>query len=359
MTEGQAQQKNHQGLTLEEIAKLTNATFVGDGNYCIRGVADLDSASREDISFLANLRYQQAMERTRAGAVIVDSTIPLEPGRNYLVTDNPSRTFQEVIEVFYPLDFQEMTGFSGIHATAVIHPLAKLGKEVSIGPYAVIDKGAIIGDRTVISAGSYIGLHTVIGTDCLIHPHVVIRERCVVGDRVILQPGAIVGSCGFGYIMENQRHVKLNQIGTVHIENDVEVGANTTIDRARFKVTLIKKGTKIDNLVQIAHGVTIGEHNIIVAQTGIAGSTETGKGVLIGGQVAIDGHLKIADGVRLAARSGVSKSLPTGTYSGAPTMPIQQFNRTAVLLRNIETYVKQIKELQQKIEALEKSSKQD
>lgn len=341
-------------FTLEELAKLTKTDLIGNPQHKIEGVADLESATSQDAGFLGNLRYLQAMLSSQAGVVFIDRNITPPAHRNFLVSDNPSLSFQQTAELFYAL-YEETTGFEGIHPTAVIHPTVKLGEGVSIGPNAVIDKEAQIGDRTRIGPGTYIGLGVIIGDDCLLHPNVTVRERCTIGNRVILQPGVVIGSCGFGYTMDKGRHIKLKHIGTVIIEDDVEIGANTTIDRARFKSTMIKQGTKIDNLVQIAHNVVIGEHNILVAQTGIGGSTETGKYVMIGGQAAIDGHLKIGDKAMISARSGVSKSLPNaGKYGGIPAYSLHDYNRNSVYLRNIEKYIKQIKDLEKRIENLEK-----
>lgn len=353
------QEKIH---TLADLAKLTHSKLVGNAQHLIKNVADLDSATSEDISFLSNPRYVpnpryvQAMLKSQAGAIFIDQqTFEQYPreGTNFLINDDPSSAFQMVIELYYrPLG--KPSGFEGIHPTAVIHPSATIGKDVTIGPHAVIDKDAIIGDGTFIGAGTYIGPETVIGKDCLIHPRVTVREQCQLGDRVILQPGAVIGSCGFGYTTDNKGiHSKLNQMGTVTIEDDVEIGANTTIDRSRFKTTRIGKGTKIDNLVQIAHGVVVGAHNIIVAQAGIAGSTVTGRHVVLAGQTAIAGHIKLDDGVIVSACSGVSKSLPKGTYGGIPALPIREYNRNSVFLRNIESYVNQLKDLQKRLEALE------
>jgi UDP-3-O-[3-hydroxymyristoyl] glucosamine N-acyltransferase len=275
-----------------------------------------------------------------------------------LVNPNPSEAFQKTLEAFHG-STQELTGFTGIHPTAVIHESCKIGKQVTIGPYAVIDKEVHVGDGTFIGAGCYVGPYTKIGIECILHPHVIIREKCFIGNRVILQPGAIIGSCGFGYLTNKQgQHTKLNQVGTVTVEDDAEIGANTTIDRARFKTTRIGKGSKLDNLIQIAHGVNIGEHNIFAAQTGIAGSTSTGKWVMIGGQVAIAGHLKIGDRVVLAGRSGVTKSLfESGEYSGIPATPRHEHNRVSIYLRNIANYVTHIKDLQKRIEHLEDTNK--
>lgn len=339
-------------FTLKELAELTNSRLVGSPDYEISDVADLENASPEHASFLSNPRYLQMMQNSKAGVVFVDKEAPQIEGRNYLISENPSKAFQKLIDTIHPPRIHP-TGFTGIHTSAVIHPTAKLSEGVSVGPHAVIDEGACIGARSFIGAGSYIGPETQVGEDCLIHARVVIRENCVIGNRVIIQPGAVIGSCGFGYLTEQGKHIKLNQVGYVEIEDDVEIGANTTIDRARFQCTRVGKGTKIDNLVQLGHAVRLGQHNIIVAQTGIAGSTTTGKYVVLAGQVAIAGHLHMEDGVTVAGKSGVTKSLPSGKYGGIPAMKIEEYNRNQVFLRNIEKYVKRIEALEKKLADLE------
>jgi UDP-3-O-[3-hydroxymyristoyl] glucosamine N-acyltransferase len=342
-------------ITLKQAAELTQSELIGDPAAKILNVADLESAGESDVSFLANPRYEQAMRRSKAGVVVLDPSVPREVGRNYLLTDNPSLAFQKLINYFYG-EKQDYTGFLFIHPTAVIHTSCEIAEGVTIGPHSVIDKNVVIGKGTFVGAGCYIGPHTNIGADCLIHPHVTIREECVIGNRVVLQPGVVIGACGFGYNTDkNGIHTKLNQVGNVIIEDDVEIGANTTIDRARFKSTKIGKGTKIDNLVQIAHLVQLGEHNIIVSQTGIAGSTETGKHVVIAGQVGVAGHLKIAPGTMISARSGVTKSLtkPGGKWGGVPAQPIDEYNRNSVILRNIQNYIEEIRQLKQRLDRLE------
>lgn len=343
-------------FTLAELAAKTGSRLVGDPHHRIVNVADLASAESSDASFLANPRYEQAMRKSNAGVVFISPSTPLISNRNFLIHDNPSRAFQDTVEAFFS-DFLETTGFTGIHSTAVLHESSSIGQNVTIGPHAVIDKNVMIGEGTSIGAGCYIGPHTVIGTQCTIHPNVTIRERCVIGNRVILQPGVVIGSCGFGYTTgKDGKHVKLNQVGNVTIADDVEIGANTTIDRSRFKTTSIGRGTKIDNLVQIGHGVIVGEDNIIVAQTGIAGSTTTGKHVVMGGQVAVAGHLHIGNGAMITARSGISKSLPDGgKYGGAPAMPLSEYNRLSVYLRNIESYVDQISELKEELKRIKEA----
>lgn len=343
--------------TLAEIAEETKSQLKGNPNLIITGVADLETATEKDVSFLANPRYERAMQDSHAGAVFVSHSTPLTENRNFLVTENPSIAFQKLIEAFYGHK-SKLSAFNGIHPTAIIHETSRIGQHVTIGPYAVIDQHATIGDGTTIGTGCYLGPYTSIGTDCLLHPGSIVREQCSIGNRVIIQPGAVIGSCGFGFTTDKQgHHTKLSQVGTVIIHDDIEIGANTTIDRARFKSTVVGRGTKIDNLVQIAHNVAVGEHNLIVAQSGIAGSTTTGRNVVIAGQVAIAGHLKLVDGVILSARSGVSKSLlKPGKYGGAPAFPMDQYNRNTVQIRNIATYIEEIKTLQQRIADLENST---
>lgn len=344
-------------FTLQELAILTESTVIGDPDYHIDNVESLELATSRDASFLANPRYEKAMLKSKAGVVFVATADGLPSGRNFLLTSDPSKAFQRTAEAFYGTG-NELSGFEGIHPTAVIHPSALLGKECTVGPHAVIDKNVVVGNSATIGAGCYIGPNVKIGHFCLFHPRVTIREQCVIGDRVVLQSGVVIGGCGFGYLTDKEgRHTKLNQLGCVTIGDDVEIGANTTIDRSRFKDTRIGRGTKIDNLVQIGHGVSIGEDNIIVAQTGIAGSTKTGNNVTIGGQVAIAGHLHICDRVMIAGRSGVTKSLtkPGVIYAGIPARPRDEHNRATVYLQNIEPIIKKI---DSRLDLLEKNNKE-
>lgn len=340
-------------FTLAELAKLTDSTLVGNPDHCITGIDALDSAHSEDASFLANPRYRPLLKETKAGVICINRQTQTEEGKNFLLCDDPSLAFQTIVEAL--LASSNSTGFTGIHPSAVIHPTAKIGKDVHIGPQAVIDQGAEIGDHTKICAFVSIGPGVKVGTHCYFHPHVTIREKCHIGNRVILQPGAVIGSCGFGFTTDAKgQHTKLEQLGNVVIEDDVEVGANTTIDRARFKITRISRGTKIDNLVQIGHNVDVGPNNIIVSQTGIAGSVKTGKNVVFGGQAGVVGHLEIADFVMVATRGGVSKSIKEpGKYAGGPVMSLTEYNRQQVHLRKITEYVKQIDVLEKRLKELE------
>lgn len=339
--------------TLSELAQLTGTKLQGDPQKSISSVADLKSATDSDASFLANRQYAPLLQTTSSGVICVDAQTELPPGKNYLISENPSHTFQQIAEAL--LGKQKASGFSGIHPTAIIHESAKIGQNVTIGPYAVVDQDAQVGDSTYLGPFSYVGVGVTIGQKCRLYPHSIIREYCTLGDRVILQPGAVIGSCGFGYITnEKGEHTKLEQIGNVILEDDVEIGANTTIDRARFKTTHIAKGTKIDNLVQIAHNVELGEHNILASQTGLAGSTRTGRNVMMGGQVGVVGHLDIAAFTMIATRGGVSKTLKrSGKYAGSPVVPLPEHNRTQVQLRKIDTYAKRINALEKRLAELE------
>lgn len=334
------------GYTLAELAKITESKLVGDPSFTIFGAADLSTATKDEASFLANSRYEEAAKESMAGVIFITYDTTKIEGKNYLLSSNPSKAFQILLDLLYK-ERLFYTGFKGVHLTSVIHPSVILPKDVSIGPHAVIDEGVTIGNSVFIGSGSYIGPYTSIGESCFIHPHVTIREGCQIGNRVILQPGCVIGSCGFGYLTTREGiHEKLNQIGNVIIEDDVEIGANTTIDRARLQSTRIGKGSKLDNLIQIGHGVKLGKNNIIVAQTGIAGSTSLADEVVIGGQVAIAGHLHLEKGVKIAGKSGVSKSLKKGEYGGFPATPLREYQRREVLLRRIEEFTKRITRLE-------------
>lgn len=339
-------------FSLSELSKLLGAELSGDGARQISGVNALNLAVENEASFLANPRYGEAMKESRAGVICVGRQTALIDGKNFLVSDDPSRLFQQIAELFYSV---VNSAFTGIHPTAVVHSSAWIGQNVSIGPYSVIDADAKIGSRSKIGAHVFIGAGVEIGEECRIDPMCSVREGCHLGHRVILQSGSIIGSCGFGYTTDKTgRHQKIQHLGTVVIEDDVEIGANTTIDRSRFDQTVVGQGSKIDNLVQIAHNVRIGPHNLIAAQSGVAGSSQTGRHVVLGGQVGVAGHLALDDQVMVAAQSGISKSLKTGKYRGSPAIPISEYNRQEVYVRRLEEYAAKIKDLENRLADLEK-----
>jgi UDP-3-O-[3-hydroxymyristoyl] glucosamine N-acyltransferase len=349
-------------ITLKELAQLTGAEAVGCETCRFNNVADLESAQASDISFLGNPRYEGAMADSKAGALFLHPSYKNHPsvvGKScaFLFHEDPSRAFQLAIEFFFP-HAGLLTAFVGVDPTATIHPSATLDPSVEVGPGAVIDARVVIKKGTKILPLVYIGPDVEIGEDCTVMSHVTLRERTWIGNRVIIQPGAVIGSCGYGYTPNAQgKHIKLNQVGRVVLEDDVEIGANTTIDRSRFKETRIGSGTKIDNLVQIAHGVTLGSDNLIIAQAGIAGSSSTGRHVVLAGQSALAGHIHATDGVILAARSAASKSLTKpGKYNGAPAMPLAEYNRNQVYLRNIESLYQKVKKLESLVDELKSHS---
>lgn len=335
--------------TLKELAELTESDLIGNPDYMIHGVDELQTATPEEISFFSNSKYKDLLKKTSAGAVCVDRKSPLIEGKNYLVSDNPSETFQKLVTYF--LINQEKSGFSEIHPTSVIHESVIIGKNVQIGPLVVIDRGCVIGEGTKILSHVSIYPEVHIGKDVLIHSNVSIREGSRIGNSVILQPGCVIGGCGFGYITNQKgEHTKVKHFGIVVLEDFVEIGSNTTIDRARFKETRIKKGSKIDNLVMIAHNATIGENNLIVAQTGVAGSTRTGKRVILAAQAGVVGHVEITDDVILMARGAFSKNITeSGAYGGAPAIKIREYHEQVIHAKRLADYSARIQALEKKI----------
>ncbi|MBU2251540.1 MAG: UDP-3-O-(3-hydroxymyristoyl)glucosamine N-acyltransferase, partial [Candidatus Omnitrophica bacterium] len=311
-------------FTLRQIADLVNGELTGSPDLVITGISGIKEAKEGDITFLANSKYVSLIQDTEASAVIT-SREPLSTKKPLIKTDNPSMAFTAVVELLLP---GSLTHPEGIHPTAVISKDAVLAEGVSVGAYAVIEKGVTIGKGTTIYSGCYIGQEAKIGKSCLIYPQVSLMNRVVVNDRVIIHPGAVIGSDGFGFVQVCGSQRKIPQIGTVLIEDDVEIGANVTIDRARFDKTIIGRGTKIDNLVQIAHNVVTGENCIIVAQAGISGSTIIGKDVILAGQAGLVGHIRIGDKAIVAAQAGVTKSVPAGVkVSGYPAKPHNEAKR--------------------------------
>lgn len=335
-------------LTLSELAQRIDGDVVrGELALLITGIAALDEAGPGEISFLGNEKYRQQFLETKAGVVIVPRGVTEGPGNVALVAcDNPSYAFGLVVKHFTESLARVFT--PGIHERAVVEPTARLDAEkVRIHAGAVVMAGATIGEGTEIGPNAVIGENVVIGRDCQIHANVSIRERCQVGDRVILQPGAVIGSDGFGYETVNGRHVKIDQIGIVEIQDDVEIGANTTVDRARFGRTVVGMGSKIDNLVQVAHNVQIGPHNLFVSQSGIAGSSKTGAYVVAAAQVGIAGHLRVGDQAILAGRTGVTSNIEGGkTYGGYPAQPQMDEQRQKAALRKLPDLLKRVKKLE-------------
>lgn len=341
--------------TVDELAAAVGGEVAGDGRAVIRGANGIKEAGPDEVTFVANPKYKAALKTTRAGAVIVAPGT--EAGALTLIrTPNPYAAFAKALAMFAPPAEAPETGLSGL---AFIHEKAKIGKGVAVGPFVTVRENAVVGDRTSLGAGVYVGREAAVGADCLIYPNVTIRERVVVGDRCIIHSGAVVGSDGFGFATEGKVHHKIPQIGVVVVEDDVEIGANCAIDRATMGETRIGRGSKLDNLIQIAHNVKVGEGTLIAAQTGIAGSTVLGKYCVLGGQVGVVPHIEIGDGAVLAAQSGVTKSIrERETVFGRPARPLQEVKKREGRVALLEKYFKRVKELEQEIAELKRGRKE-
>ena len=332
-------------MILSELAGRVSARFAPEaGDIEISHVASLADANPGDISFFGNPKYINALRKTRATAVFLPDSFTEEIPAHGLFVSNPAAAFAEILPLFTP---QPIVREPGIHHTAIISPDAEIGEACSIGAHVVIEAGVKINARCVIEAQCFIGQQSILGEDCHLHPHVVVRERCRIGDRVILHCGVVVGADGFGYEFRDGEQQKIPQTGTVQIDDDVEIGANSAIDRARFGRTWIQRGTKIDNLVQIGHNVTIGEHCILCAQVGISGSTRIGNHVTLAGKVGLSGHIEIGDQVMIGAMSGLAKNVPSNTIMfGAPAQPIREYKENYALLKNIRKLYNRVKALE-------------
>jgi UDP-3-O-[3-hydroxymyristoyl] glucosamine N-acyltransferase len=340
-------------LTLEQLAVLTRGTILsGDRQLKLTGFGGLRESGAGDLSFYGHERFLNDLRRTKASAVLVTEGFSGEiAGVALVACANASAAFEEVVKRFMP----PLRGFSpGVDSSAVVHPEAKLNAErVSIGPCAVVGAGAEIGDGTEIGAGCVIGEHVRIGQDCLLHPRVTVYRHCLLGDRVQLHAGVVIGGDGFGYELVGGKHRKIDQVGIVQIDDDVEIGANTTVDRARFGRTWIGEGTKIDNLVMIGHNCIIGRHVIIVAQAGIAGSTRIGDYCVIAAKAGIAGHLDLAPQVTVTGKSGVTTDLPaSGVYSGMPARPMKEHQLQQVYVRKLPELFARVKQLERGPKAL-------
>ena len=339
-------------LTLSELARWVDGDIVRGGlDLSLTGMAALDAAGSHDVSFLGNEKYHGQFLQTRAAAVIVSRGVTDGPEATALIAvDNPSLAFAVVVRHFAAAARQFAPG---IHPQAFVDPSAVLDPaKVRVQAGAVVLAGAVVGDGSDIGPNSVVSEDAVIGKDCRIMANASIRERCVLGDRVILQPGAVIGSDGYGYEFHDGRHVKIDQVGIVEISDDVEIGANTTIDRARFGKTVIGEGSKIDNLVQIGHNVVIGKHCLIISQTGISGSSQLGDYVTAAGQVGIAGHVTIGSKAVLSGRTGVTANLPGGeVYAGKPALPIREEMKLQALVRRLPKLVARVKALEEALQA--------
>jgi len=334
-------------ITLADIADMIEGELKGDPGKIISGAAPIEVASLDDITFAGDAKFLKKAKNINAGAVIVPKNFESESG-NTIRVENPQLAFATLLTIFYPPSKKKYDLNSNIY----IGKQFSSGTDTTIGSFAVIQDNVTLGERVIIHPNVVIADDVVIGDDVTIYPNVTVLERCRIGSRVIIHAGTVIGSDGFGFAPDGKKYYKILQRGFVQIDDDVEIGAGNTIDRATFGKTWIQKGVKTDNLVHIAHNVTVGENTVIVAQAGIAGSVKIGKHVVLAGQSAVAGHLEIGDDVIVGGRGGVSKSIPSGQIvSGAPEMPHR-------LWLKVQRIIPRLPELKKKIEDLEKRLKQ-
>ncbi|WP_028573710.1 UDP-3-O-(3-hydroxymyristoyl)glucosamine N-acyltransferase [Desulfonatronovibrio hydrogenovorans] len=335
-------------MLLSELAQKLGLEFTGQ-DFLVQGVSTLDQAGPDQISFLANPKYVHLLEKSQAGAVILEKEHALKV-RTALISPNPYLDFARTVKMFdRPQGLeQDCSSQAYIHESAFIDPSA------IIHPMAFIGPGAVVGKNTRVFPFVHVGERAVIGQDCIIYPNVSIMSDTVIGNRVIIHSGAVIGSDGFGFVQNGQVREKIPQVGVAVIEDDVEIGACTTIDRATLGKTVVGRGTKIDNLVQVAHNVCIGENSVIVSQVGISGSSKLGRNVILGGQVGVAGHLEIGDNVRIAAKSGVGKSIPADTdCGGIPAMDHGSFLKNAVLMPRLPQMFKRVKKIENQLKTIQ------
>ncbi len=336
-------------FTQAEVAAITHPSrTLGATTEALRGIASLGSAQPGDISFLGNAKYKTTVASSRASVVLVPADYDGSPGPNqvHMFVENPSVAFARLCSRIEQALWPKPA--SGVHPSAVVAADARVAASATVGPLCVVESGARVGERTHLQSGVFVGRGAEVGDDCWLQPGSIVCAECTLGARVRLHPGVVIGADGFGYELVKGRHEKVPQVGTVVIGDDVEIGANSTVDRSRFETTSVGEGTKIDNLVQVGHNVVIGRHCLICAQVGIAGSVTLGDYVVVGGQCGLAGHLTVGSGAMIAAKSGVKDDIPAKTSVwGSPCLPLL-LEQKIVILRN------RLPELFKRVDALEK-----
>lgn len=336
-------------VRLGDVAAAVGGQLDGDAGVTVGGVAGLAEAGPDDLAFVDADHLAPAALASRAGAFLVRRRVP-GLDRPQLVVDNPRYALGRIVDRFFP----RISRPPGVGEPVVLGRDVALGADVCVWPFVTLGDRARIGDRVALHPGVFVGDDAEIGDDTILHPNVTVSERCVVGRRVVVHSGTVIGSDGFGYVEHEGRHHKIPQLGIVVVEDDVELGANVAVDRATFGRTVIGRGTKVDNLVQVAHNVAIGEHSIVVAQVGIAGSTRLGARVVVGGQAGIADHVDVGERAMIAAQSGVDRAVGAGeVVSGSPAMPHVVSLRVHALLRRLPELRAQVRALERRVVALE------
>jgi UDP-3-O-[3-hydroxymyristoyl] glucosamine N-acyltransferase len=334
-------------MKLRDVSALIKGQIIGDGEVEITGAAGIFDAKDKDITYISSAKWLKELKNSKASAVIVKEPVE-ELDKPQIICKNPQYAFAKLLSYFYVKPF----AFRGISEKAFISEKAHIGQDVTVYPFAYISDGAAVGSNSIIYSGVFIGEDSGIGEGCVIYPNVVIREGVKIGNSVIIHPGTVIGSDGFGYVFEDGVHQKIPQVGGVIIEDDVEIGANVTIDRATTGNTIIGRGTKIDNLVQVGHNVHIGKNVILVAQVAIGGSSKIGDGVILGGQVGVADHAVIEAGTMIGAKSGVMGEVSRGVYSGTPIMPHRDWLKAQAVISKLPELRKKIQELEEKIKSI-------
>ncbi len=342
-------------FSAQQIADFLGGSVIGDSNVLVSNFSSLEDGEKASLSFLSNPKYNSQIYSTKASIVLVSKTFKsegnIEP--TLIVVDDPYASLAKLLTMAEQMESKKV----GVSELAYISPSATLGANVYIAPYVYVGDGAIIGDYTSIDANSYIGDEVIIGHNTQLHAGVKVEKKCVIGNRCILQAGAVVGSDGFGFApLPDGSYQKIPQIGNVVIEDNVEIGANSTIDRATLGSTIIRAGVKIDNLVQIAHNVEVKKNTAIAAQSGIAGSTTIGENCILAGQVGVSGHIEIADKTIFGAQTGVANSVkePNSIMQGSPAVPVSTFRRSSAVFKNLSEIQRLVYEMKRELDALKK-----
>lgn len=327
---------------LAELADIVGGRVAGNPDRLVESVRTLETAGPEDLSFVTNPKYRRQAAASRAGVILSASALE-GVAKDFLLADEPYYALAQLLERLYPRDKLA----PGIHPTAIVESGAEIDSEATIGPYAVVETEARIGPGVELHSHAVVGRGCLIGRDSILYPRVVLYSGCVLGERCILHAGVVVGSDGFGYALHDDTHVKLEHGGNVVVEDDVEIGANSTVDRALLGETRIGAGSKIDNLVQVAHNVRLGQSCLLISQSGIAGSSSLGDGVVLAGQSGVAGHLNLGDGVQVAAKSAVFKSVESGrTIAGVPAVEVGAWRRQQALVARLSELKKRLEKLE-------------